>query len=125
MSSSNGKKILVVDDSSTMRMLLCMTIKKVLPGLSIAEAVDGVDAQSKLNTQSFDLVITDMVMPKMDGFELVEWIKDSLSKDLPIIMVTTHGEKDSQSKGESLGIDEYLTKPVDSIELKDTVAKLL
>ena len=74
MTEKDSKKILVVDDSSTMRMLLCMTIKHVLPGISVTEAVDGVDAQEKFKTRSFDVIITDIVMPNMGGFDLVRWI---------------------------------------------------
>ncbi len=125
MTEKDSKKILVVDDSATMRMLLCMTIKQVLPGISVTEAVDGADAQDKLKAKSFDIVITDVVMPNMGGFELVRWIKESVSYDLHVIMVTTHGEEDTRSMGESLGIEEYLTKPVDGPKLKDVVSRLL
>jgi DNA-binding response OmpR family regulator len=125
MTEHNGKNILVVDDSSTMRMLLKMTIKHVLPGISVTEAVDGVDAQEKVKEKSFDIVITDIVMPNMGGFELVRWIKESVSSELPVIMVTTHGEEESRSMGESLGVEDYLTKPVDWTQLKNVVSRLL
>jgi DNA-binding response OmpR family regulator len=125
MTEHNGKNILVVDDSSTMRMLLKMTIKHVLPGISVTEAVDGVDAQEKVKEKSFDIVITDIVMPNMGGFELVRWIKESVSSELPVIMVTTHGEEESRSMGESLGVEDYLTKPVDGTQLKNVVSRLL
>jgi len=125
MGTNNAKKILVVDDSSTMRMLITMTIKKVLPGLAVSEAVNGADAREQLKHNAFDLVLTDMKMPEMDGFELVAWIKDSLDRDLPIVMITTIGEEKEKDRGRALGINEYLTKPVDSHKLRDSVNRLL
>lgn len=106
-------------------MLLNMTIKHVLPGISVTEAVDGIDAQNKFKEQSFDIVITDIVMPNMGGFDLVRWINESVSSSPPVIMVTTHGKEESRSLGESLGIVDYLTKPVDGAQLKNVVSRLL
>ena len=120
-----NKKILIVDDSATMRMFLCMSIKKTAAGVSLTEAVNGVDAVEKLKKDDFDLVLTDINMPEMDGTQLVEKIRGSLNKNMPIIIITTEGEEKHRDLGLSLGANGYITKPVNSYELKETVARFL
>ena len=120
-----NKKILIVDDSATMRMFLSMTIKKTAAGISLTEAVNGVDAVEKLKKDNFDLVLTDINMPEMDGTQLVEKIRGSLNKNMPIIIITTEGEEKHRDLGLSLGANGYITKPVNSYELKNTVLRFL
>lgn len=124
MENPGRKKVLVVDDSATMRMFLTMTVKKTL-GVSVSEAVNGADALAKLQSSDFDLVLTDMVMPEMDGVKLIEHIRASLSKTMPIVMVTTKGEEKDRDNGLSHGANSYITKPVNAHELKETIFKLL
>jgi two-component system chemotaxis response regulator CheY len=120
-----NKKILIVDDSATMRMFLSMTIKKTAAGISLTEAVNGVDAVEKLKKDNFDLVLTDINMPEMDGTQLVEKIRGPLNKNMPIIIITTEGEEKHRDLGLSLGANGYITKPVNSYELKNTVLRFL
>lgn len=124
METPGKKKVLVVDDSATMRMFLAMTVKKTL-GVSVSEAVNGADALAKLQCSDFDLVLTDMVMPKMDGVQLIEHIRASLNKTMPIVMVTTKGEEKDRDNGLSSGANSYITKPVNVHELKEIILKLL
>lgn len=124
MENPGRKKVLIVDDSATMRMFLTMTVKKTL-GVSVSEAVNGADALAKLQGSDFDLVLTDMVMPEMDGVQLIEHIRASLSKTMPIVMVTTKGEEKDRDNGLSRGANSYITKPVNAHELKETILKLL
>lgn len=120
-----GKRILIVDDSGTMRMLLSMTVRKVEPGISTKEAENGLAAVDMLNRQKFDLVLTDIMMPEMNGLQLISKIRGALKSDIPIIIISTHGKEKDRDLGLSLGANDYVTKPVDGLQLKRIVSKYL
>ncbi len=105
------KKILVVEDSSTMRLFIRMFLRSI-SNVSITEATDGLDGLEKLGKESFDLVITDVNMPRLDGLELIERIRVKMGLKMPIIILTTRGEKENVEKGISLGANNYVTKPI-------------
>jgi two-component system chemotaxis response regulator CheY len=116
---------LVVDDSPTMRQLISFSLKRI-PGSRIVEANDGVDALKKLATEKFSLILTDINMPVMDGLKLVSMIrKDPQYKDVPIIVVTTEGAEEVRNEGLALGANAYVSKPVKTGELLNTVNQLL
>jgi two-component system chemotaxis response regulator CheY len=116
---------LVVDDSPTMRQLISFSLKRI-PGSKIVEANDGVDALKKLGAQEFSLVLTDINMPIMDGLKLVSMMRnDPKYKDLPIIIITTEGAEDDRKAGLALGANAYVSKPVKTGELLQTVNLLL
>lgn len=119
------KKILVVDDSATMRMLVSLTIKKAVSGVSVTEAVNGLDALEKLRKSDFDLVLTDYQMPEMDGPQLIQNIRAEVSGTIPIIIITTKGEEQDRDFGLSVGANGYITKPINSHELKETITKYI
>lgn len=125
MTDLKRKSILVVDDSATMRMFIAMAIKKVIEGVTVTEAVNGVDALAKMQDHDFDLVLTDMVMPEMDGAQMIGKIRGSLNKTIPIVIITTKGEERERDFGISSGADSYLTKPVNVYNLKETVLRFL
>ncbi len=105
-----GKSVLVVDDYAAVRK----TIKELVQslGLSTQEAENGLKAQELLQTQSFDLVITDLVMPEMDGFELTEAIKNNPKlRNIPVVIISTHADSKYIFRALRLGADDYLTKP--------------
>ena len=121
----NGKKnILVVDDSRTVRQLLKLVISRYLHCL-IVEAEDGEDAAQKLTEQRFDLLITDINMPRMNGLSLVSKVRGEMGMDLPIIIVTTMGKEEDRDKGLELGADFYVTKPVSGTSLLEAVSRLV
>ncbi len=122
--SEAGKRILVVDDAVTVRMLLCMSLRKMVAA-SVTEAIHGEDAMEKLRKDHYDLVVTDMNMPRMGGAELVKKIRTELARDIPIVILTTMGEDGDRERGLSLGADEYVTKPVDWNDFRRKVAKHL
>jgi CheY-like chemotaxis protein len=124
MFNLSDKSILVVDDSMIMRLILVMNLKRLL-GATITEAVNGQDALNKLESGRFDLVLTDMVMPEMDGAELIRQVRTRLKSDIPIVIITTKGESRDRELGISLGASGYLTKPVNMVELVRTVLKFL
>jgi len=109
--------ILIVDDSRTMRQLLCFAAKRI-PESRIFEATDGADALKKLSTEKIDIILSDINMPIMDGYELVSLVrKNDLYKNIPIIMITTRGEKEDAEKALAIGANAYLTKPIQAHDL--------
>lgn len=125
MEEKTKRSILVVDDSATMRMYLSLTIRKIMNGVSITEAINGVDALAKMRGRDFDLVLTDMMMPEMDGVQLTNSIRTSLNSSIPIIIITTKGEEEARDYGLSQGANTYITKPVNVHELRDAVLNFL
>jgi two-component system, chemotaxis family, chemotaxis protein CheY len=108
---------LVVEDSPTMRQLISFALKRV-HGSKIIEATDGIDALKKLSAQKFDLVLTDINMPIMDGLKLVSLIRgNDQHKEIPIIIITTEGADEDRRKGLALGANAYLSKPIQTAEL--------
>ncbi len=105
------KKILIVEDSSTMRLFIKMFLRS-LQEVSITEAIDGADGLEKIDRESFDLVITDINMPRLDGLQLIEKIRNRKGLKVPIIILTTKGEKEDVERGISLGANNYVTKPI-------------
>ena len=122
------KSLLVVDDSATFRQLLCMSLSRVegIKGSEITEATDGQDALDKVKRGNFDLVLTDIRMPGMDGLEFVQRVRCELNrKDLPIIVISTKGVDEDIEKGMSVGASGYLTKPISMVQLRELVTSLL
>lgn len=124
MNDKPDKKILVVDDSATMRMFIAMTLRKMTT-IAVTEAVNGVDAMEKLQKQDFDLVLTDIMMPEMDGIQLIRNIRGSLNKGIPIIVISTKGREEDRDLGLSLGANGYITKPFKGNELTEAIKKFL
>ena len=116
---------LVVEDSPTMRQLLVFSLRR-LKECRIVEAVDGVDALKKLTSERFDLVITDINMPMMDGLKLISLIRaNARTKSIPIIIVTTEGAEEDRKRGLALGANAYIAKPIQPSDLLKAVAALL
>lgn len=116
---------LVVEDSPTMRQLISFALKRVR-GAKIVEASDGIDALKKLSAGRFDLVLTDINMPIMDGLKLVSLIRsDENHRSMPIIIITTEGADEDRKKGLALGANAYLPKPIQTAELLKLVKELV
>jgi two-component system chemotaxis response regulator CheY len=116
---------LVVEDSPTMRQLIVFALSRVKV-LKIVEADDGVDALKKLSQQHFDILITDINMPMMDGLKLVSMVrKDEVHKDIPIIIITTEGAQEDRQRALSLGANAYITKPIQAPQVISKVKDLL
>jgi two-component system chemotaxis response regulator CheY len=117
------KKVLVVDDSATFRRLVIFHLQKI-PQIKIVEAASGLEAVEKLSMQRFDLVITDLIMPGMDGLKLINYIKSATElKDTYTIIVTTKGQEEDQKKGMQLGASAYISKPITASVLLNAVKK--
>ena len=116
---------LVVEDSPTMRQLIVFALKRV-PAIKVTEADDGVDALKKLQAGMFDLLITDINMPMMDGLKLVSMVrKDPKHKDIPIVIITTEGAEEDRQRALALGANAYISKPIQAPQVISTVKKLL
>jgi len=116
---------LVVDDSSAMRKQLCYALRRVV-GMETMEATDGADAWRKLSAASFDIVITDINMPLLDGLKLVGMVRASgAHQHVPVVVITTEGAEADRKRAMSLGASAYLVKPVQANQVVDAVRSLL
>jgi twitching motility two-component system response regulator PilG len=113
-------KILVVEDSPTTRKVITITLSQ--HGYDAIEARDGLEALSRLNETSPDLILLDIILPKMDGYKVLSIIKENPEfKDIPVIMLTSKDGFLNRAKGKFSGSDAYLTKPFDPEELIETI----
>ncbi|MCK4532632.1 hybrid sensor histidine kinase/response regulator [bacterium] len=117
--------ILIVEDSLTTRELERNIIESA--GYQVEVAIDGVEATEKLNDTKFDLLIADVQMPRMNGFQLTEWIKKSdKHKDMPVIIVTSLEKEGEKKKGIKAGAQAYIVKSsFDQSTLLDTIERLI
>lgn len=114
-------KILVVDDDPHIRELVKVFLRN--EGFDVYEAADGLEALTRLESVKADLVILDVMMPNMDGWELCRQLRDAY--DIPLLMLTAKGETSQKLKGFQLGTDDYLVKPFEPLELVVRVKALL
>src|SRR5712691_7041358 len=118
------KKILIVDDSATILMMERMILSK--GPYELVTANNGEEAVAKAESERPDLILMDVVMPKMNGFEAVRHIRQSSAVgSTPIIMVTTRGEMENVENGFSSGCNDYVTKPINGPELMTKLKALL
>jgi two-component system, chemotaxis family, chemotaxis protein CheY len=116
---------LVVDDSSAMRKQLCYALQRVV-GMDTVEASDGADAWRKLSSAVFDIVITDINMPLLDGLKLVALVRaGGAHQRVPIVVITTEGAEADRRRAMSLGASAYLVKPVQAAQVVECVRTLL
>lgn len=114
--------ILVVEDDKHARKLFETILKRA--GFSVFTAEDGLKAIDLLDTQHIDLIIVDIMMPNMDGYEFTKHIRN-FNTDIPLLMVTAKHLIEDKKKGFNIGIDDYMTKPIDTEELVLRVQALL
>ncbi len=118
------KKILLVDDAETILMMERMILNKA--GYELLTAKDGQEAVAKAVAERPDLILMDVVMPKMDGFEACRQLRvHDTTKAIPIIMVTTRGEAANVESGFESGCDDYITKPINGLEVLTKVKSAL
>jgi CheY-like chemotaxis protein len=117
-------RILLVEDSDTIRESLRRLLADA--GYQVTVAMDGVEGLSAATRERFDLVSTDVMMPRMDGYELTRALRAMPTyRDTPIVMVTSRGERIDRVRGFDAGVDEYITKPHDRQLLLKAVRKFL
>lgn len=116
--------ILAVDDSSSMRQMVAFTLKGA--GYQVVEAADGQEALNKAKSQQFDLIITDVNMPIMDGITFIKNLRGEANyKFTPMLMLTTESSADKKSAGKAAGATGWIVKPFNPDQLLNTVKKVL
>ncbi|AMO72630.1 response regulator [Sphingorhabdus sp. M41] len=118
-----SKKILTVDDSPSMRMLLKASLTK--QGFAIEDAEDGEHGLARMHEVRPDLLITDINMPKMDGFELIEAVRaESAFRGIPILVLSTEFSDEKKARARSAGATGWITKPFDPEKLGAAIRKV-
>lgn len=117
--------VLVVDDSKVMREMIVACLRG-LPNLSFTHAASGLEAIEMLSLHRYDLVVLDLNMPDIGGYEVLEFVRgqDELG-DLPILVVTTRGDETSRDRALASGASMFMTKPFQPAEIQDNVRALL
>ncbi len=116
--------ILAVDDSASMRQMVSFTLKSA--GYNVVEAVDGQDAYEKAGGKSFDLVLTDQNMPRMDGISLTKKLRENPQfKTTPILILTTESSDQMKQAGRAAGATGWLVKPFDPNKLIEVIQKVI
>ena len=120
------KRILIVEDSPTMRALLNSALEGLEVPVKITEASSGFEALRCLPREPFDLIVTDINMPDINGLELVAFAKSNHAyQSIPLIIVSTEGADRDRERGLELGADAYLVKPFEPENLREVVVDLL
>jgi two-component system chemotaxis response regulator CheY len=120
------RHILVVEDSPTMRAFLCSTLEELGEPVKVTALASGFEALRELPRQVFDLIVTDVNMPDINGLELVSFVKRSDAyRSIPLVIISTEGAERDREKGLDLGADAYLVKPFDPEELRGIALDLL
>ena len=118
--------ILIVEDSATMRALLTTALEDLDIPVKVTEAESGFDALRQLPRESYDLIVTDINMPDINGLELVSFVRNNAAyRAIPLVIVSTEGSERDRDKGVGLGADAYLVKPFEPDELRVVVRELL
>jgi len=119
------KTILIVEDSATTRSLIRAVIDE-LGDYETVEAGSGFEALKMLPQQDYDLIVTDINMPDINGLELINFVKNNPRYNhLPIIIVSTERSEEDKKRGMALGATAYVTKPFKSSELQEIIKKIL
>ena len=118
------RKILAVDDSSSVREMVGFTLRKA--GYEVVEAVDGKDGLDKAGGGKFDMIITDLNMPNVDGLQLIGAVRKLPGYSfIPILMLTTESQAEKKDSGRKAGATGWIVKPFNADQLISTVQKLV
>ncbi len=118
-----ARKILVVDDERHIVRLVEVNLQRA--GYDVIAAYDGIEAMEKTKSEKPDMIILDVMMPRMDGFEVLKELRGNPeSKDIPVIMLTAKAQDADIFKGWASGVDSYLTKPFNPRELLAFVERI-
>lgn len=117
------KTILTIDDSRTMRDMLMLAL--VDAGYRVIQAVDGIDGLETLAAEGADVVITDINMPRLDGFGVIEGMRaDPVHRAIPILVLTTESDADKKMRARDAGATGWIVKPFDPVKLVDAVRRV-
>jgi two-component system chemotaxis response regulator CheY len=117
------KRILTIDDSKTMRDMLMLTLSN--NGFEVLQAVDGLDGLDVLGRETVDVVITDINMPKLDGYGVIQHMRERPEyDDLPILVLTTESDQEKKERARKLGATGFIIKPFNPTGLVDVLRKV-
>ena len=117
-------RVLAVDDDHVIRGLLEVNLE--MEGHQVMTAFDGQDALEKVREQKPDLILLDVMMPRVNGWQVAEALKgDEATRDIPIVFLSARAMEADVRKGTDIGVEEYVTKPFDPIDLMELVSRLL
>jgi two-component system chemotaxis response regulator CheY len=117
------KRILTIDDSKTMRDMLRLTLTR--SGFEVLQAVDGCDGLDVLAREEIDVIITDINMPRMDGYGVIQNVRsDSKYDATPILVLTTESDREKKDRARDLGATGFIVKPFDPAKLVDVIARV-
>ncbi len=120
------RRILIVEDSPTMRALVTVALEGLSTAVKITEAESGFEALRVLHGERFDLIVTDINMPDINGLELVSFVKNSeVYRSIPLVIISTESSQRDRAKGLALGAEAYLVKPFDPEALRQIAEDLL
>jgi DNA-binding response OmpR family regulator len=118
------KRVLIVDDDRVIQQLLVVNLE--LEGYDVETASDGAEAMEKVDANAYDVVLLDVMMPKIDGREVCRRIKaHPKRKDTPVIFLSARAQDLDVRQGYELGVAAYVTKPFDPVELLDLIGRVL
>jgi len=118
------KKILAVDDSASVRQMVNFTLKSA--GYDVVEAVDGKDGLDKAAKDKFDMIVTDLNMPNLDGIQLITALRKLPGYSfVPILMLTTESQAEKKDEGRKAGATGWIVKPFNADQLTSVLKKLL
>ncbi len=124
-SSTRTYRALVVEDSPPMRKMIVFALARIRE-LSVEEADDGVDALRRIAQEKFDIIITDINMPILDGLKLVKRLRaDEVYRDVPIVIITTEGAAEDRQRALALGANAYIAKPIQAPQVLAIVRETL
>jgi two-component system chemotaxis response regulator CheY len=119
-----AKSILAIDDSASIRQMVSFTLKS--SGYEVVEALDGMDGLEKAKGKTFNLILTDQNMPRMDGLTLIKSLRGLPQyKSVPILMLTTESSDAMKQQGRAVGATGWLVKPFDPQKLVEVVKKVI
>jgi two-component system chemotaxis response regulator CheY len=117
------KTVLTVDDSRTMRDMLLMALEDA--GYRVIQAVDGIDGLEVLAANGADIIITDINMPRMDGFGVIEGVRaDPNHRHTPVLVLTTESDAEKKARARAAGATGWIVKPFDPVKLVDAVRRV-
>ncbi len=119
-----ARKLLIVDDSAAVRQSISYVLEQA--GYEIEEASDGMDGVGKLEEGSFDLIITDINMPNLDGIGFLGKIREHpLHRFVPVLVLTTESQGSKMEEGKAAGATGWIVKPFSAVKLQEVVRKLI
>lgn len=118
------RRILTVDDSASVRQMVSFTLRNA--GYEVVEAVDGKDGLSKVSSDKFDLIVTDLNMPNVDGIQLITAVRKLPGYSfVPILMLTTESQAEKKDAGRKAGATGWIVKPFSAEKLIEVAQKLV